>query len=433
MSTYDVIVIGAGMAGLTAARDLRKCGLSVVLLEGRDRIGGRTYVDTALGTQLEMGGAYVHWTQPYVWTELQKHDLTVRAGAIASNLIHWFADGTVHQGTAEDYQSQVAQLMDRLFPDARRRFPRPHDVESFDQSNWDTETLESCIAALRLSPYEQDVIEGALSGIVHSYSQHGMAQLLHGVATYFGSYRAFFETAGGWSIEGGTGSLLKAIEREFDGETRLSSPVTSVDDSGDRVKVTTRAGATLHARAVVLAVPLNTIGNIDIKPGLPPAAQDMIQKRNPVLASKLWVQVRGEIEPFRAFAPAGKHPINTVRTERRLPSGDTLVMCICSDASAISAGDVAAVQAALRMFVPEIEVVAVASHDWATDEFAQGGWMLHRPGQFTGGLMQLQEAHGRVYFAGADLTVMGTGSIEGAMASGTSAARRIATSLKASC
>lgn len=59
---YDVVVIGTGFAGLVAARNLaRDTSLNVLLVEGRDRIGGRTWTAKALGEEFEMGGTWVHW------------------------------------------------------------------------------------------------------------------------------------------------------------------------------------------------------------------------------------------------------------------------------------------------------------------------------------------------------------------------------------
>ena len=55
----DVVIVGAGPAGLTAARELRKAGLSVAVLEARDRVGGRTWTDTVDGAMLEIGGQWV--------------------------------------------------------------------------------------------------------------------------------------------------------------------------------------------------------------------------------------------------------------------------------------------------------------------------------------------------------------------------------------
>lgn len=62
---YDVVVIGTGFAGLIAARNLsQNPSLKVLLLEGRNRIGGRTWTAKALGQEFEMGGTWVHWSAP---------------------------------------------------------------------------------------------------------------------------------------------------------------------------------------------------------------------------------------------------------------------------------------------------------------------------------------------------------------------------------
>lgn len=67
---YDVIVIGAGYAGLTAARNAVRSGLSVLLLEARDRIGGRTWSSNIGGYPFELGGTWIHWTQPHTFREI---------------------------------------------------------------------------------------------------------------------------------------------------------------------------------------------------------------------------------------------------------------------------------------------------------------------------------------------------------------------------
>ena len=71
----DVVVIGGGFAGVTAAREAARHGRSVTLLEARDRLGGRTWSAPWNGWQIEYGGAWVHWHQPHTWSEI------TRAGA----------------------------------------------------------------------------------------------------------------------------------------------------------------------------------------------------------------------------------------------------------------------------------------------------------------------------------------------------------------
>ena len=72
---YDVIVVGAGYCGLTAARNCSLEGLNVLLLEGRDRIGGRSWSSNIDGYPYEMGGTWVHWGQSNTWREIMRYEL----------------------------------------------------------------------------------------------------------------------------------------------------------------------------------------------------------------------------------------------------------------------------------------------------------------------------------------------------------------------
>ena len=71
----DVIVIGAGLSGLVAARELETGGRSVLVLEARDRIGGRVWLQRGAlrGIDLDMGGAWVADVQPHVWAEADRY------------------------------------------------------------------------------------------------------------------------------------------------------------------------------------------------------------------------------------------------------------------------------------------------------------------------------------------------------------------------
>jgi monoamine oxidase len=86
---YDVIIIGGGFCGVTAARECRHAGLSVLLVEARNRLGGRTFTANFNGRPVDMGGTWVHWSQPHVWSEIRRSGLKLREtlGATADKLI----------------------------------------------------------------------------------------------------------------------------------------------------------------------------------------------------------------------------------------------------------------------------------------------------------------------------------------------------------
>lgn len=414
------------MAGILAARDISQKGHSVAILEGRDRIGGRTYTGEAFGDEIELGGTYVHWTHPTIWHELQGHNISIFP-PLEADLFHWLAEGAVHNGSDIDYFKDVNPPMTRLVEDARTLFPMPFDVND-QQKQVDKQSIEDRIVSLELSTYHRDMVKGALSGLVHLFHDQGVAQLLQGVSAAFGDYNAFFETASFWHIEGGMKGLAGAIISESTAEVHLSTPVKSISDDGQHVTVTTRAGQKIHSRYVVSAMPINTLGDVSISPELPPPVRSMIVDKNPIIASKIYVRAKGQLEPFTAFAPAGQHPINAARVEK-YHNGDTLIMCIVSNATIIAASDRDAVQTALRKFIPTIEVLDTASHDWAADEFSKGGWGWYRPGYLTGVAPQIRKPHGNIYFAGSDIASVGAGFIEGAMQTGVIAAREINSAL----
>ena len=96
----DVVVVGGGIAGLITARELTKAGLRVVVLEARERLGGRVWTDRRLGRDLEIGGTWLHWLQPHVWAEITRYGLEVTRGPRPEQA-YWFAGDEVRKGTLD--------------------------------------------------------------------------------------------------------------------------------------------------------------------------------------------------------------------------------------------------------------------------------------------------------------------------------------------
>ena len=85
---YDLIVVGGGFAGVTAARECALRGRRTLLLEARDRLGGRTWSSAWNGFRIEYGGAWVHWHQPHTFSELTRAGLAVSVSD-DSGRAHW--------------------------------------------------------------------------------------------------------------------------------------------------------------------------------------------------------------------------------------------------------------------------------------------------------------------------------------------------------
>src|SRR5579862_2183222 len=122
--SYDVIIIGAGFAGLTAARDLFRAGLKTLLIEARDRIGGRTYTANLYSHNVEMGGTWIHWSQPHVFHEVRKYGLHNQlkrsAGTTAATLggpefVYSHSGGKLHRMSNAEYEARAEKAFAEFF------------------------------------------------------------------------------------------------------------------------------------------------------------------------------------------------------------------------------------------------------------------------------------------------------------------------------
>lgn len=99
----DVVIVGAGPSGLTAARELKKAGLSVAVLEARDRVGGRTWTDTIDGAMLEIGGQWVSPDQTVLMELLDELGLKMYSRYRDGESVYIGEDGKRTQYTGDTF------------------------------------------------------------------------------------------------------------------------------------------------------------------------------------------------------------------------------------------------------------------------------------------------------------------------------------------
>ncbi|MBT6905391.1 MAG: NAD(P)-binding protein, partial [Gemmatimonadetes bacterium] len=90
---YDVIVIGGGFAGVTAARDISMRGHRALILEARPRLGGRTFTSRFSGHDIDLGGTWFGNSQPFIWTEKMRYGLELAESAAANSEQTVWMDG----------------------------------------------------------------------------------------------------------------------------------------------------------------------------------------------------------------------------------------------------------------------------------------------------------------------------------------------------
>ncbi|MCD1145362.1 FAD-dependent oxidoreductase [Kocuria sp. LUK] len=420
----DVVVIGAGFAGLTAARELSQRGHTVTVLEARDRIGGRTWLEDRMGRSLELGGTWVHWIQPFVWAEMGRYGIRPVAGPEFTTGYRRL-DGQVVKGGAEE----ILELMDgantALLAPAREIFPLPWEpLHNPVCTEIDHITLAQAIDDLDLEPQVRELVRSFWAlNFNGRLDEAAYTQALRWAAISNGNWMLMFEACATYKIDGGTRTLIEAIRADAEIDLHLNTPVTAVDQSEGRVSVTAADGTRFTAAAVVVTMPLGALGSVEFTPGLSAPKAKAAQRGQAGRGAKLWIKVAGRQERFVAFAPA-ESPLNFVQAEY-FDADTTTLVAFGPDATAVPTDDVAAAQAMLDELVPGLEVLEVTGHNWVDDEYAGETWPMHYAGHLTECFEDLQRPDGRVFLAGADYATGWGGFIDGAIESGLTAARRV--------
>jgi monoamine oxidase len=405
----DVIVVGGGLAGLVAARDVARSGRSVRLLEARDRFGGRAWAAPFEGRLVELGGGWFDSAlQQPLREEVERYGVGV-VPAPEFGSVRWHTGGALRaglpvpleaggdlervivainqagRGYTSDADISVAEWLDRL---------EPHPATRDFVFGW----------CGLMSGADMDVTPvSAMLGLV---AETGTAfALLSDLAEVFAA---------------GTNALVEAIAADLGCPADRSRPVVSVAQDETGVDVRTADGETLRARLCVLAVPVNTLSQITLDPPLAPDLRAALQAGHACRVTKVWMRATGV--PDRMLAAGWGTPFHWLAAQAR--DGEAQHVVAFAVEGAVDAGDPAALQEALRAYAPEATVLASHSHDWNADPWARGGWLNAPVGWESAGILErIAAPHGRVLVAGSDVSPHFGGWLAGAIASGREQAR----------
>ncbi|OAL17294.1 hypothetical protein AYO22_11860 [Fonsecaea multimorphosa] len=412
---FDIVIIGAGYTGLTAARDLTVAGFQTLLLEGRDRVGGRTWSSEIDGYQFELGGAWVHWFQPHVYREISRYGM--KAELVFSpdytREKNYFTFVTEHGARKMSHQEEI-----ELFSRALEKFanvdgnlgksvvPLPFDQYSNETLN----NYANMSVADRLEQIKNDLTDDERNAVSAVVLVAAVApETIRRSWTFFSAFALrFFQEA------------LSSGRLSYS----FNTVITRVDSSSrDIVKVLSRDGLTFRAKRVICTAPLNVLDKVRFHPALSQAKLDAIRHKHVNQCTKLHAEIK---DPEMRSWGGVTYPNNRLllgAADGTTPSGNThCVFFGCSESHLHAEEEIEETLKAVNAFA-EMEVERLVSHNWSKDQFAEGAWVWYQPGAEVKYLETLRERHGPILFANSDWADGGWRSfIDGAIQSGTDAA-----------
>lgn len=420
--TLEAIVVGGGFAGARAARDLGDAGKSVLLLEARERLGGRCWTRPFAGreTRVEAGGTWISTdVHPFCAEEVERYGLELKVSHGGAVETRWSLGGELTDGfplAGEDLYDLERVLFEIVAASHRVDPERPRDEQ--DLADLDVSVAEF-LDGLAPRPRVREFLlmwAGLGSGALASeWSVLTALSLIAAMGnSVYGWYGAVTD-----AFEIGAGGVVEKLVAESGAAVELGAEVTRIEQDGDSVTVTVRDGRSWSAPAAVVATPLAVWPEIEFSPPLPADKLEPARRNHPGRMKKTWMVVAGI--PENLYASAWGTEFVQMFPEAAEPDG-LVTLGMCAPPSELDPGDLEAATAAVQQLAPEGIVLATDFHDWAADPFSRGGWYVPPPGVLSTHHSALGRPEGRLRFAGADLAVRWIGWIDGALETGARAA-----------
>ncbi|MEV7761326.1 flavin monoamine oxidase family protein [Curtobacterium flaccumfaciens] len=423
----DVVVVGAGVAGLAAARALALGGQRVVVLEARDRIGGRTWTDSSLGVPVDLGASWIHGIDGNpLWALAPRFgidtvEFTVGSFQFDGRPIAWHDPSGAALST-EDTSAFVADLhtVDAALDAVVAQAPPPSTYAA---------AVDTVLRSLRW--------QGDRAARVREYTAHRSEDLCGAPVTVLDAHGLDEEHVPGDEVvfPGGYAQYARALAEGLD--VRLSSVVRSVTQAGESVTVGLADGTTVAAPQVVVTVPLGVLqaGDVVFDPPLSAPVTGALDRLGMGAYDKVFLRFParfwGDSWVVRQQGSAGVdwHSWYDMSRVTGAPVLAALVggagarrLETLPDAMVVDEG-VAALRKMFGPSVPQPEAFRITR--WAEDPFSRGSYSYLHVGASPDDHDLLGTPSGRVQLAGEATWSDDPATVHGALLSGLRAAGRL--------
>jgi monoamine oxidase len=450
----DVVVVGAGLAGLTAARTIARAGRSVVVLEARERVGGRTWNRPVTGgSYVDAGAEFVGPTQDRIKALAQAVGVETFPTYNTGSNVYW-KDGT-RQTYAATGPTGVAPPDPAYLPDLLQIVQRLNTMaeqinveapwEASEAVEWDSQTFYSWLKANEINPDFQRLVATAVEAIFGQEARD--LSLLYvlfylaasGDESHPGTFERNFQTAEGAQEErfvGGSQLISLRVAAELGSSVVLNAPVRLIVQDSKGVRVRLEKGH-VSAKQAIVAMPPPLAARIDYEPLLP-VLRDQLTQRAP-MGSYAKVDVVYERPFWREEGLTGQTvsingPVRVTFDSTPVGGSPGVLLGFIGGADArgwYGLSPEQRQQAVLENFANYFgeqarKPLQYVENAWAEERFSRGDPVAGLgPGTLLDFGAALREPAGRIHWAGTETSDYWVGYMDGAVRSGERAAAEV--------